>query len=247
MLSAVAFKFHPNFWLSLLFVACFSALVYLGIWQLHRAEEKQQIIIAEANHQQSQRDISSAANVDIASGQRVLINGNFSPRINFLLDNQMYHRQFGYLLFTPFYNSDRSAVYMTVRGWLRGSLDRKILPEIPANNSVSVSGEAVSFTEKSFALADEQYAQQWPAVIQTKDFENFQQYFDMPLYPYLIWLDAAESGVEKFERIVINVAPEKHQAYALQWFSMAAVLLLLYLINSSNLIAYIKQQLPREQ
>ena len=34
---------------------------------------------------------------------------------------------------------------------------------------------------------------------------------------------------------VVNVSPEKHGAYAVQWFTMAAVLLMFYVLRSSNM------------
>ena len=34
---------------------------------------------------------------------------------------------------------------------------------------------------------------------------------------------------------VVNVSPQKHQGYAVQWFAMAAVLFIFYLLRSSNL------------
>ena len=179
MLSAVRFTFHPHFGLSVVFIACFSALVYLGIWQLQRADEKQQILVTESQQQQQRIDITDHSTANLVSGQRVSIRGSFDSQYNFLLDNQIHHRQFGYLLLTPFYNNDRSAVYITVRGWLKGSLDRRVLPQIPTNNSVTVNGAAVSYPDKSFALADDVRSQQWPAVVQTKEFENYQQYFDV--------------------------------------------------------------------
>ena len=42
---------------------------------------------------------------------------------------------------------------------------------------------------------------------------------------------------------VVNVSPAKHRGYAVQWFSMAAVLALLYLARSTNLWQMMKGSL----
>ena len=52
-----------------------------------------------------------------------------------------------------------------------------------------------------------------------------------------LWLKKAGGGRAAALTIdwpVINVTPEKHTAYAVQWFAMALVLLLLYLWRSTN-------------
>ena len=39
---------------------------------------------------------------------------------------------------------------------------------------------------------------------------------------------------------VVNVSPAKHRGYALQWFTMAAVLLLLFVLRSSNIVGLLR-------
>ena len=48
-------------------------------------------------------------------------------------------------------------------------------------------------------------------------------------------LAAGQPGALSVDWQVINVSREKHTGYAVQWFSMAAVLLLIFLLRSSNL------------
>jgi len=47
-------------------------------------------------------------------------------------------------------------------------------------------------------------------------------------------LDALQPGVYVRNWPVISTSPEKHRGYAIQWFTMATVLLLLYLYISTK-------------
>ena len=38
-------------------------------------------------------------------------------------------------------------------------------------------------------------------------------------------------------RVLVNVSPQKHQGYAVQWFAMAAVLGVIFIIRNSNILS----------
>jgi surfeit locus 1 family protein len=38
----------------------------------------------------------------------------------------------------------------------------------------------------------------------------------------------------------VNIAPERHQAYAAQWFLMAAALLAVFTFGGTNLVAWLR-------
>ena len=58
---------------------------------------------------------------------------------------------------------------------------------------------------------------------------------DAELYPWLVRIDPSEPAALTADWPVVSASPEKRQGYALQWFTMAAVLLLFFLLRSSNL------------
>jgi cytochrome oxidase assembly protein ShyY1 len=53
-------------------------------------------------------------------------------------------------------------------------------------------------------------------------------------FPYVIRLAEGAPGVFIRDWPVISTTPEKHRAYAVQWFAMAAMLLGLYLYYSTR-------------
>jgi cytochrome oxidase assembly protein ShyY1 len=63
-----------------------------------------------------------------------------------------------------------------------------------------------------------------------------------PLFPWELRLAPDQPGGFRRDWPVVNVSPEKHRGYALQWFTMAAALLLLFVFRSSNLLSLVRGQ-----
>jgi cytochrome oxidase assembly protein ShyY1 len=59
-------------------------------------------------------------------------------------------------------------------------------------------------------------------------------------FPYPVNIDAGEPGALAVNWQAVNVSPEKHRAYAVQWFTMALVLLVFFVVRSSNLWQLVK-------
>ncbi|MDC0598886.1 hypothetical protein OAP18_03515 [Gammaproteobacteria bacterium] len=81
-------------------------------------------------------------------------------------------------------------------------------------------------------------SQSWPRLIQSLDPEQMAKQFshadNARLFPYSLRLAENMPGMLVHNWPVISTLPEKHRAYAVQWFAMAAVLLLLYLFASTR-------------
>jgi cytochrome oxidase assembly protein ShyY1 len=55
------------------------------------------------------------------------------------------------------------------------------------------------------------------------------------LYPHPVRIDSGQPEALAVAWQLVNASPEKHQGYAVQWFTMAAVLAIFFLLRSSNL------------
>ena len=55
------------------------------------------------------------------------------------------------------------------------------------------------------------------------------------LFPYPVRINAGQASALTVDWKIVNVSPQKHTGYAVQWFTMAAVLGIFYLMRSSNL------------
>jgi surfeit locus 1 family protein len=82
---------------------------------------------------------------------------------------------------------------------------------------------------------------QWPSRVGWISVERAEELFGEPFYEYQLRLDSDSIGALETGWVTVAVQPEKHTAYAVQWFVMAAVLLVMTLIANSNVGSWIKQ------
>lgn len=215
--------------LALLFCMLFSRL---GIWQLARADEKKQML---ATQQQRAAEIA----IDWHSGealplqyQPIHVRGHFSP-ITLLLDNQHYQHQFGYNVLSPLI-LDKGDVILVDRGWVPGNANRDNVPNITIPSAViEVEGSVYYPPQKSWSLGNIFDRKKTNlAVIELIDAQILSQFLHKSVYPFIIRMhpEAPDGFVREWP--VVAMSPDRHVAYAVQWFAMALVVVLLYFVLS---------------
>jgi surfeit locus 1 family protein len=107
-------------------------------------------------------------------------------------------------------------------GWVQGSINRQELPKIkPLSGEHSIHGN-VRLIEVGIQLQEQVFSDvQWPLRIQQVELDKFSTLINRQLLPFVIYLDVDEKiGFEKNWQPIV-MPPEKHRAYAFQWFSLA--------------------------
>jgi cytochrome oxidase assembly protein ShyY1 len=213
-------------------VLVFSALVKLGVWQSARALEKEQRIsrIEQLKSQNplSLKQINLLSKTDNINDMPVEIEGFFDERVLFLLDNQFNKGQLGYRVYQVL-KIENSAILVNL-GWVEGSVNRLELPEIKAlSGKYSILGN-VRLIEVGIQLQEQIFTEiQWPLRIQQVEIDKFSTLIDRKLLPIVIYVDKNENiGFEKNWQPIV-MPPEKHRAYAFQWFSLATAWAILML------------------
>jgi len=235
------FRFRPGLWPTLATVLLFPLLVGLGVWQLHRAEWKQGLIDADAMRAGLPAvDLETLLPVTaVDQYRRVSVKGRYDLDHQLLLDNRIWQGHPGYEVLTPLRPSTGGAAVLVDRGWVPASPDRSILPEVPGvTDEVRVLATVKLPPQKVFRLADTEEAQHgWPRVVQQPEPARLQQLLGYPLLPVLLLLDRdAEYGFQRDWKPVYGVTPDKHRAYALQWMTLALVLVLIYVgVNTKRI------------
>jgi surfeit locus 1 family protein len=125
------------------------------------------------------------------------------------------------------------------RGWVPMGKDRTQLPSLPGpEGGLTVNAMVTLPPEKAFRLgaAEEMHAG-WPQVVQQIELPTLEQRLGTTLLPVILLLDADDDhGFVRAWRPVYGITPDKHRAYALQWFTLALVLLLIYVgVNTRRL------------
>lgn len=213
-----------NFLWLILTVLVFSALVKLGFWQNSRALEKE-LRLARIDQLKSQKPLSLqqinllAENENI-NDMPVLVEGIFDEQSVFLLDNQVNKGRLGYRAYQVL-TTEQYAVLVNL-GWVQGSINRQELPEIKSLSGKHYIHGNVRLIEVGIQLQEQVFSNvQWPLRIQQVELDKFSTLINRQLLPYVIYLDKNEviGFVKNWQPIVMP--PEKHRAYAFQWFSLA--------------------------
>ncbi len=236
--SPVQFRWNLRF--AAVVCLCLPLLLALGFWQLARAAEKEQTLRAfEAQRAAppipiGQIDAQEGARLD---GRRVALHGRYLPENAFLLDNRVLGGRVGYELLMPF--ADRSGLTVLVnRGWLPAPPTRDRLPEVETpEGQLALSGE-IHVPSSNTAL--ELWATDgWPSVVQNVDVPALSQRAGLKTFAYLVRLEPSQPGVTEADWPRVNMTPDRHRAYATQWFLMAVVLLLVFMSGGTNLPAWL--------
>jgi len=216
-------------WL-ILTVLVFSALVKLGFWQNSRALEKEQRLLRieqlKSQKPLSLRQINSLASNENINDMPVVIDGVFDKQRVFLLDNQVNKGRLGYRVYQVF-TTQQYAVLVNL-GWVLGSINRQELPQIKSlSGKYSIHGN-VRLIEIGIQLQEQVFSDvQWPLRIQQVELDKFTTLINRQLLPFVIYLNKDEViGFEKNWQPIV-MPPEKHRAYAFQWFSLAIAWLVL--------------------
>lgn len=211
-------------------------LLTLGVWQLHRAEQKhtlQDLLSQQQDLPPLQWPGDTSRESDRLYRQVAMV-GQFDPQKLWLLDNRIVHGRVGYEVIVPFHLNTGDVVLVN-RGWLAGTGYRDRLPAVPlADNVGSVTGQLVK-PSKNALLKPQPLTGDWPQTILQIDTRHMQQAFDAPLLPWVLQIDAQHSAALDVNWQNINMPASKHLGYAWQWFTMALALIVLSVFANSNL------------
>jgi len=207
--------------------------VALGNWQSRRADERR---AAEARFEAALR----APALEIPSlpgpaasyiGKRVAANGEFAPAHTVLLEYKIRHGRLGYEVVTPL-RLRGSALHVAVnRGWVPANPRPGVLPEIrtPAGEQ-RIEGLALKRLPQALQAGPAQ--EQGTTVRQNLRLEEFQDATGLALLPIVIeqWSDSDDGLMREWPQP--GAGAEKNEMYALQWYSLAALCVVLFVVLS---------------
>ncbi|WP_415719923.1 SURF1 family protein [Photobacterium ganghwense] len=199
-------------------VAVLVTLVKLGLWQMSRAQEKEQL-----NHvlqfRSEQMYYSIASLPADPRWYSLTLRGQFDHSRAVLLDNQMYRGQPGYHVLYPFM-SENSWVMVNL-GWIAAPPYRDQIPVLPElHGEVRISG-IIAPPSTLLELAPEQLGEGFPLRVQNINLAALRERTGLPLPPWVLQIDPDSPVALEQTWIPVVTGPQKHYAYALQWFLMA--------------------------
>lgn len=222
-------RFTPHWAMTLLAVIAIGLFLWLGFWQIERAAAKKQMISSlNAFAQQAPINWSSKDTLPLQY-QPIKLQGYFLSD-ELLLDNQLHQHQFGYDVISPLMLPDGHVVLVD-RGWVAGDITRRTIPKIETPvGIITLVGSAYYPSEKNWLLGQSlEKKTAHVAVVELLDVHLISQFLHKSVYPFIIRLNNhADNGYLR-EWPVVAMAPERHYGYALQWFAIALVILILFI------------------
>lgn len=243
------FRFEPEWRITLFTVLMVPVMAGLGFWQLQRAEEKAAIGAAfERRQQQTPANLAGLWNgsAEALAYLPVRLAGEFMQEEYFLLDNRVTEGRFGYEVVGILELDGGEGLVLVNRGWVPGDPARLEQPAVPpVSGHVTLTGQVYVAPGTPYLLAEQQLDSGWPKLLQAIEMDRLAPLLatgqGVRVFPYPVRIDAGQPGALSVSWKVVNVSPEKHRGYAVQWFVMAACLTVLYLLRCTNLWQLMKR------
>lgn len=205
----------------------------LGMWQLDRAGEKRQILEQIAAGAASVRPLTSV-DAELPRYQTVTATGRYDSDRQVLLDNMpSRHGMPGYRVLTPFEVREGGWILVD-RGWLPIGQSRAVLPNVAVEgNERTIRGRLDELPRPGIRMGSSTSSESWPRVMNFPEHADLERALGRPLARYIVRLDSSEpDGFERAGIVAPDFGPGRHIAYAVQWFGLGLVILIVYVLLS---------------
>lgn len=198
-----------------------AVFVSLGAWQFERSSERRAELEAFASAS-AEPPVSGLHKVP-AGGQhlRVRVAGRYRSDRQILLDNMTHEGARGYHVLTPLHTAEGAV--LVNRGFVAGHADRSQLPDIAVGEQQrDISAMAAPYFRRGMLLENASAGESWPRRLVYPTAGELRELLDAGLPDYQLLLDPAQpDGYIRVWR-PYGLAPERHLAYAVQWYGLAA-------------------------
>jgi surfeit locus 1 family protein len=200
----------------------------LGNWQLNRAAEKAQLQrrIDHAGGQPPMQLGATAVNPVDVDYLPVEARGEFKSDGTVYIDNRIRNGVAGYEIVTPLRIEGSTRYVLVNRGWVKAGASRSQLPEVATpTGAVTIAGIALPGNPRFFELSSRvQTGRLWENVT----VDRYSRVFGQNVQPIFIQQhnDLGDGLTREWTRPDAGI--DRHRAYALQWFSMCAAIIAIY-------------------
>jgi surfeit locus 1 family protein len=231
---SVRWHFRPGPLMTVATLAFCALTVSLGLWQTRRAAEKESLqAMLDRRTAEPPLELSPApASWDAVAMRRVSARGEYAGRFGILLDNKVYRGRVGYQVVTPLRIAGGNLHVLVNRGWIAAGRTRDDLPQVPLpRGPQTVEGIAIMPPERVYELAADTPRN---AVWQHLVLERYRAWSGLELAPFVLEQtnDAGDGLVREWDRP--DSGADRHRSYALQWFALAVLAVVLYVVLNAK-------------
>lgn len=203
-----------------------------GIWQSGRAEQKLALKarLEALAHEPALPLASQAFDAENLRWHFVEARGTWLGQATVLLDNRIHQGRPGYHVITPLQLADGKVVLIN-RGWIAAPPSRTELPTITTpTGDITLTGQVRVPLQNAFALGPISTPDQ--RVWQQLKLAPMREALKLPLAPFVVFqTSAADDGLIR-EWDAPDYGIDTHRGYAFQWFALATLSLVFFLIVS---------------
>ena len=229
--TAARTRARPPWWATLATLGGLALFVSLGMWQLDRAAEKRELLQLAIDARPTETLPDEDAALETWLFRPVTLSGRYETQRQVLLDNMTLDGRVGYQVLTPLRLASGELLLVN-RGWLAAPSRRSELPEVEVDEAARVvTGRLNRLPQPGIRLGDPDPGAAdapWPRRLLYPDHPTLVAAYGEALAPFQLQLDPAEPDgfVRRWE--LVNMPPERHVGYAVQWFAFALVLTVIY-------------------
>ena len=214
--------------------------VFLGFWQLNRAEQKREqyesFIVRQAKPPIKLDTLYKSKHMKSIIWQRVSATGYFNVDKQFLLDNQVSKGLPGYFVFTPFSVVGESRQFLVNRGWIPAGVNRSQIPDLSVS-TLPVQIDAVIKPPPRVGIILKQTLPEQVATgvyrvneINPQSLATLGYSFE----PYVLRLEPSSEEGYRLSWVAPGSGEARHIGYSFQWFALASALFIGYLSYCVN-------------
>jgi surfeit locus 1 family protein len=223
-------SFRPSIGMTIAAALAIAATVSLGQWQQRRYEYK--LSVAAALESSSRQPAVAVPGDPVDPGsvefRRVIARGEYVPSLGFLLDNRVFKGVAGYHVITPLRLGASGRHVLVNRGWVAAGPRRDVLPAVPTPRGVQeVEGLALRPARGFLELAPDVSS---GPVRQNMAIDRLESELRIPLQPFVIQQSSESPDGLVREWARPDAGAEKHFAYSMQWYSLALLAGVLYVL-----------------
>lgn len=223
-------KLNKVFMLLCLFF--FGLFCMLGVWQLHRFHYKQVLLSTYQNRLNALPKplVLLSGSLNDIQFQPIAADGHFVNELTMFIQNRIYQGKAGFEVLTPLRVSGENKLLLIDRGWVQKPEGQALPQIIPQKEKQHIVGYIKRVDEYQFILGKNILEPvTYPLVMQKIDLNEIGRLMNQTFYPFVVRLDpAAQNGFVR-DWVISATPPERHRMYAIQWFSLALVILIAYL------------------
>ncbi len=226
-------RIRPPWWATLGAGLLGALFIAAGFWQLTRAAEKRALLQAFDNAAAA-HPLPAPPDDGAAAALRyrwIRATGRYDASHQVLLDARIRDGRAGYEVLTPLLTG--TDAILVNRGWVAASPDRDRLPEIGIGaGEITVQGLLDELPRPALVLeqaSDPQNAS-WPRRMLYPTARDIGAALGYPVRDYQLLLDPDAAGGFHREWRPALLTPRQHLGYAVQWFALAATVVVIYAV-----------------